>query len=153
TYFVHYDDVQYDKHGWRNRNRVKAPSGYAHWLTVPVRHSGLGFPRILDIEIDGRTPWARKHLGTLRHFYGAASYTTKYLPDLEQVLASRWDRLVDLDLALIELICGWLGLHRPVARVSELGVGGGPTERLIALCRHFGAGRYLTGDAARDYLD
>src|SRR5262249_31594608 len=103
--------------------------------------------------IDGRTPWARKHLGTLRHFYGAASYTTKYLPDLEQVLASRWDRLVDLDLALIELICGWLGLHRPVARVSELGVGGGPTERLIALCRHFGAGRYLTGDAARDYLD
>ena len=39
--FICYDDVQYDKHGWRNRNRIKSPKG-PHWLTVPVRHKGLG---------------------------------------------------------------------------------------------------------------
>src|SRR5262249_59401707 len=78
--FVHYDDVQFDKHGWRNRNRIKSPTGEPHWLTVPVRHSGLGTPPILDVEIDRRSPWARKHVGPLRQFYGAARSPRRCLP-------------------------------------------------------------------------
>lgn len=153
THFVHYDDVQFDKHGWRNRNRVKAPTGQPHWLTVPVRHTGLGFPRIADVDIDRRMPWARKHIGTLRQFYRAAPYATTYLPALEAVLTRDWYRLIDLDLAVIELVCGWLGLQRSTARASDIGVVGTPTDRLIGLCLRLGTGRYLTGAAARDYLD
>jgi hypothetical protein len=33
--FVFYDDVQYDKHGWRNRNRIKTHQGVI-WLSIPV---------------------------------------------------------------------------------------------------------------------
>ena len=65
--FVYYDDVQYDKHGWRNRNRVKSPDGPV-WLTVPIRHHGLQQPSILEAEIDPRAPWARKHLGIIRQY-------------------------------------------------------------------------------------
>ncbi len=72
--FVYYDDVQYDKHGWRNRNRVKAPDG-PQWLTVPVRHHGLGQPRIMDAVIDPRAPWARKHVAhACRQFYAKAPH-------------------------------------------------------------------------------
>jgi hypothetical protein len=151
--FVYYDDVQYDKHGWRNRNRVKSTSGEPHWLTVPVRHSGLEWPSVREVEIDGRTPWARKHIGTLRQFYGKAPFAARYLPELEELLHRPWERIVDLDLALIQKVCSWLGLTAPRYRSSELGVGGERTERLVNLCGRFGADRYLTGDAARSYLE
>jgi hypothetical protein len=149
--FVHYDDVQYDKHGWRNRNRVKGPDG-VHWLTVPVRHSGLDWPIIKDVEIDGRT-WPRKHLGTIKHFYSRAPYLERYVPELEAVLERPWQRLADLNLALVDLVCSWLGLRPTLLRSSELCVSGARSERLVRLCQSVGATRYLSGSAARAYLD
>ena len=148
--FVYYDDVQYDKHGWRNRNRIKTQSG-PRWLTVPVRHSGR--PRILDIEIDARTPWARKHVASLRQAYARAPFLTRYLPALEELLERKWERLVDLDIACANVMAAWFGLQRRIERASALGIDGGRSERLVDLCRHFGATRYVSGDAARAYLD
>ena len=151
--FIFYDDVQFDKHGWRNRNRIKAPDGTPHWLTVPVLHSGRNWPTILEVEIDNRTPWARKHVGTLRQFYRRAPFLDRYLPALEETLQRGWTRLVDLDLAVTGLICEWLALSRPTLRASQLGIAGKQSERLLAMCQHVGAARYLSGDSARDYLD
>jgi len=151
--FVHYDDVQYDKHGWRNRNRVKSSQGHPHWLTVPVLHSGKDWPRVMDVEIDQRSNWPRKHLGTLLQFYGKAPYFKRYFPELEEVLSQPFSRLVDLNLALTGKICSLLGLERQWERSSLLGVPGEKSERLISLCQRFGVTHYLTGDAARDYLD
>lgn len=150
--FVYYDDVQYDKHGWRNRNRIKTQSGPL-WLTVPVRHSGLGLPRIVDVEIDGRAPWARKHIASIRQAYAGAAFLRRYLPELEELLQRPWQRLLDLDLAVAAAMARWLGLSRRIERSSELGIGGERSERLVAICRRFGAAKYVSGDAARDYLD
>ena len=150
--FVLYDDVQFDKHGWRNRNRIKSPAG-AHWLTVPVL-AASGLKRIHEIEIDNRQPWARKHLGTIKQFYAKAPYLKRYLPELEELLAGRrWERLVDVDMAVIEMLCGWIGIEPKWRRSSELGLTGERSERLLNLCLHFGAHRYLSGDAAQTYLD
>jgi WbqC-like protein family len=151
--FIYYDDVQFDKHGWRNRNRVKSPGGAPHWLTVPVLHSGRNWPAILEVEIDNRSAWARKHVGTLRQFYAKAPHLHRYLPELEELLERRWTLLVDLDLAVTELICGWLGLERRMLRASTLGISGKQSERLLALCQHTGVAHYLSGDSAKDYLD
>lgn len=150
--FVYYDDVQFDKQGWRNRNRIKSPSG-PHWLTVPVRHKNLDKTQILDIEIDNRSPWVRKQVGTIAQFYAKAPYLDQYLPELEDFLYQTWDRLVDLDLAVAELMCQWLGLKRKFVRASKLGIEGEKSSRLVAFCRHFSADRYLSGDSAKNYLD
>jgi hypothetical protein len=151
--FVYYDDVQYDKNGWRNRNRVKSPAGEPHWLTVPVRVGSLG-QRVNETEIDNRQPWARKHVGTLRQFYAKAPHLARHLPELEELLAGRrWGLLVELDIAVVALMCRWLGIERETARSSELKVEGERSERLLKLCEHFGARRYLSGNAAQSYLD
>jgi hypothetical protein len=150
--FVYYDDVQYDKGGWRNRNRVKAPHGPA-WLTVPVLHHGLGPQRINEVHIDNRSSWARKHIETVRQLYAGAPFTTRYLPELQDLLERDWDLLAELDIAATDLMLGWLKLRRDFHQASALGVGSGQSERLLTLCRHFGADHYLSGDAARDYLD
>lgn len=150
--FVYYDDVQYDTHGWRNRNRIKTQNGPL-WLTVPVRHSGVGLPRILDVEIDARTPWARKHVTSIRQAYARAPHLSRYLPPLEELLERRWSRLVDLDIACAALMAEWLGVRRRIERSSELDVAGSRSERLLNICRRIGASKYVSGDAARSYLD
>ena len=150
--FVHYDDVRFDKHGWRNRNRVKGPKG-AIWLTVPVFHSGRAGQSILDVEIDDRQDWRRKHLSTVAQSYARAPFIDTVLPRLRIIIERPWLRLVDLDLALIDWLAMEIGIATPCHRASELGVGGDRNERLINLCQHFRATRYLSGNSAQDYLD
>jgi hypothetical protein len=151
--FVYYDDVQYDKHGWRNRNRIKSATGEPCWLTVPVLRSGRGWPRVMEVEIDRTAAWAKKHIGTIRQYYARAPFARRYLPELEEMLHRDWRLLVDLDLAVVELMCRWLAISRPIHRSSELGIGGERSDRLLELCRHFDANRYLSGNAAQAYLD
>lgn len=150
--FVYYDDVQFDKHGWRNRNRIKSPNG-PHWLTVPVLHKGKFGQSNLEVEIDNRQDWARKHIATIRQFYAKSPYLKLYLPELEDVLLSRWNNLVELDLAVVDLMCIWLKIKRKIVRSSELGVTGTQSKRLLRFCQHFGATNYLSGDSAINYLD
>jgi hypothetical protein len=150
--FVYYDDVQFDKHGWRNRNRIKSPNGPT-WLTVPVRHKGLNRPKILDIEIDNRQPWARKQLRTIAQLYANAPFLNNYLPELEEIISYPWTLLVDLDLAVTAAIIRWLGVECAIHRSSELNIGGERNERLINICNHFKADHYLSGDSAKSYLD
>ena len=151
--FIFYDDVQYDKNGWRNRNRIKSTTGEPHWLTVPVRVYSLT-QRLIETAIDNRAPWARKHVGTIRQFYAKAPHLNRYLPELENLLRGRnWELLCDLDLTVIKLMCQWLGLEREIMRSSELLITGDGSERLVNFCLHVGANHYLSGNAAHEYLD
>lgn len=150
--FVHYDDVQFDKHGWRNRNRIKTPNGPL-WLTVPVRHHGKGKPKINETLIDATSKWQQKHIASLKQYYAKAPHAQRYLPELEELLCRQWENLADLDIAVAGVMAGWFRLEAPRVRTSWLGIGGVRSERLIALCQHYGATRYLSGDAASDYLD
>lgn len=150
--FVYYDDVQFDKHGWRNRNRIKTPAG-PMWLTVPVRHHGQGQPKILDIQIDATSNWSRKHVASLKQYYAKAPHARRYLPEIEELLSRPWTHLGELDIALAGLMAQWLKIPPPTIRASTLGIEGSQSERLVALCRHFGATRYLSGNAANAYLD
>jgi hypothetical protein len=151
--FVYLDDVQFDKHGWRNRNRIKGPGGPV-WLTVPVRVSGLEQPVIRDVEIDAtQRRWATKHLQALRQHYGRCPHFDWLYPDLEACLTQSWTRIADLDITLTQRLAGKLGLQRRTHRSSELAVPDDRCGRLIDLCRRMECGFYYSGAAARDYLD
>jgi hypothetical protein len=150
--FVVYDDVQYDKHGWRNRNRIKTPQG-PQWLTVPVLTHGQGKPTNRDVRIQTHELWRRKHLQALRTHYGRAPAFAEIFPRIEDWLSKEWEYLWELNLAGLHLVCAMLGLQRDIRLASALGIGGGQTERLVRICQVLGAGHYLSGDAARAYLD
>lgn len=149
--FVLYDDVAFDKHGWRNRNRIKSPNGPL-WLTVPVHVDFLG-QKIMDVQIDNSKPWAKKQLSSIKQLYAAAPYLKSYYQDLSNILEQGWDNIVDLDIALVNQFCAWLGIERRIVRSSELEIGGERSERLANLCSHFGANHYLSGTAAKSYLN
>lgn len=150
--FVYYDDVQYDKHGWRNRNRIKTTSG-PQWLSVPVRWKGLGWPSIKEVTIDNRSSWARKHRQSLKTNYSKARFFDYLFPDLERLLLQEWRWLLELDVAATAVLLNKLGLKRNILFASDLDVVGEKSERLLNICLALGAKTYLSGAAARDYLD
>lgn len=153
--FVFYDDVQYDKHGWRNRNRIKTAQG-TQWLTIPVRAKGNVEEGVrLDQVRTAEAPdWARKHATTIRQSYGKAPCFGETWRALEAFWAERTELLVDMTIPTTIAMAKLLGIERTrFVRSSELPVGGGKTERLVNLVRHVGADRYLSGPSAKDYLD
>ncbi len=150
--FVLYDDVQYDRRRWRNRNRLKTPTGPG-WLTVPVEQKGKYDQIIRDVKIDNTRPWRKKHLGAVATYYRKAPYFEKLFPQLEEIISKDWEYLWELDLALIEWLNRVIEIGTPVRMASELGVPGLKSERLLNICRKLGADQYYTGAAARHYLD
>ena len=153
--FVFYDCVQYDDHGWRNRNQIKTGQGL-QWLTIPVKSKGVhagGVP-IKDVPIVWTTAWNAKHFRSLQQSYGKAPFFDHYAPLLERFYARRDVLLADFTCSLTEAIAHELGLARTrFVRSSELPTEGRRTERLLSILRHLGASYYISGPSAKDYLE
>ena len=150
--FVFYDDVQFDKESWRNRNRIKGPCG-AQWLSVPVLTSGQNWPSNRDVRIDNSAPWRRKHLRSLEQHYARAPYFADYIPMFSELYERTWTYLIDLNVAAFYLMAEMIGIRRPIRFSSELQVGGGKVERLVNICRAIGADAFYEGAAGRAYID
>jgi len=153
--FVFYDDVQYDKHGWRNRNRIKTASG-TQWLTIPVSAKGNvnGGLLLTDTRVVWTQDWPRKHLQTLKQSYARAPHFGEYAPMLDEFYARRPELLIDFTIDLTIALARILGIAKTrFLRSSELGVSGTKTERLVRICEHVQATHYLSGPSAREYID
>lgn len=151
--FVLYDDVQYDKNGWRNRNRIKTANGI-QWLTVPVHVDFSERSLVCTVTIDNRTPWRKKHSSSIRINYGKAPFFGHYWPLFEEAYDRQWEMLADLDIYFIEKLLSCLGLSgRQIVRSSTLGIEGDRHNRLLNICRHFDAKVFYEGASGRNYLD
>lgn len=148
--FVFLDDVQYTPRDWRNRNRIKLLNGSCTWLSVPV--VGGRNQLICDVLIDAQQNWQHKHLEAIRHNYGKTPYFDQYFPEIAKLLAETPPRLSDLDIMLTQKISRWLGLKRKFLRASSLGTDGTKDDKLIAIVKSISGTHYLSGPAARDYI-
>jgi hypothetical protein len=153
--FIFYDDVQYDKHGWRNRNQIKTAQG-KQWLTIPVHSKGVteGIP-IKDVRIDWSKPWEKNHLKALTFAYNKTPHFRDYLPLLESFYNRRDDCLADFTIETTILLSRELGIASTrFLRSSELpGIHGIKTDRLIQILKEVGAKHYISGPSARDYVE
>ncbi|MCP1574897.1 hypothetical protein J2S30_003276 [Herbaspirillum rubrisubalbicans] len=150
--FILYDDMQYTRRDWRNRNMIKTPQG-THWMTVPVKVKGKYFQSIRQTELDG-TNWAQNHWKTLLQNYRKAPCFEQTATWLEPLyLGRQYQYLAELNSHLIEAICAQLGVATRISRSSDYVLAEGKTERLVDLCRQANATRYISGPAALDYID
>lgn len=149
--FIIYDDVQYSKGSWRNRNKVKTPNG-AKWLTVPV-NVALG-QRIDDVTIDYHAKdWVGQHRGLLEQALGRAPFYERAVSPWLSAAATRPERLSVLNVALLRDYCELLSITTPFDFSSRYELSGSSTERLVSLLAQVGATSYLSGPAAEAYLD
>jgi len=154
--FIFYDDVSFDKDGWRNRNRIKTAQG-TKWLTIPVtagQHRQLHTTPINQVQICQDQPWKIAHWRTLQHSYAKAAFFKEYASLLEPFYQENSLLLAEFLIKLTQVLTQALGIcHTRFARSSEIGASGTKTERLIGLLTAVGATHYITGPAARSYMD
>jgi hypothetical protein len=149
--FVIYDDVQYSKNGWRNRNRIKTSAG-SRWITVPVRHRSLS-QLICDTEIDDRNDWRATHIRLWDENYSTTPYYQDVLALLGSLGRGGVNTISELNIGLTKAIAAYLGVGTDLILSSELNLGGTKTDRLIELLSKVGATTYLSGPSADAYLD
>ena len=149
--FILYDDMQYTRRDWRNRNLIKTPQG-VQWLTVPVLVKGKYDQKIRDTEIDG-ADWATTHWKALTQNYKRAPHFAEVASWLEPIYGgARFVYLSDLNRRLIEAICTYIGITTRISNSWDYSLEDGKTERLVSLCAQAGGTEYISGPAARDYV-
>jgi len=149
--FVYYDDVQFSKGSWRNRNRIKTARGLS-WLTVPICHDSLS-QLIRETRIDYSRQWIKSHAGLLSQAYRDAPYFQRYFEPFLKLMELRFETISELNRAVNDWLLAELSITTPLRLSSELQTTGKQTDRLIELLKHLGATTYLSGPTARDYLE
>lgn len=151
--YVIYDRMQFVKRHWHNRNRVKSPRG-AEWLTIPVVTKSRYEQPIDEVEVSDHS-WAERHWQTLRgHYARAAGFEAAagWLEPLYEA-AGRESRLARINELFLRAIADRLGITTTILRDDALNATGSKTARLLEVCQQLGATHYLSGPAARSYLE
>jgi hypothetical protein len=151
--FILFDGMQYTRRDWRNRNRVKARGGLV-WLTIPVNVKGHYHQSIRETTVSDPS-WAGRHWETLRHAYARAPYFAEYADRVESLYrrAAGLTHLSEINHLFLTELCDVLGITTRLTRDTDYPPAEGKTGRLVALCQAAGATSYLSGPAARDYVE
>lgn len=149
--FVIYDDIQYSKGSWRNRNQVKTETNLK-WLTVPVKVK-LGLT-IEEILIDyTRKSWQNHQYCLLKESLEYAPFFQDAIQIWQAGIEAENSTISQLNVSLIKLICTYLQITTPIVMSRNYTVTGRKAERLIQLLKKVDATVYLSGPNAQAYLD
>ncbi|EIS3745144.1 WbqC family protein [Aeromonas hydrophila] len=150
--FVLYDDMQFTKRDWRNRNKIKTPQG-PQWVTVPVIVKGRYEQKIKDTVIDG-VSWADVHYKYFFQNYKRAAYFDDVMNLLYPFyIDKKFTHISQLNKSIIEAICKYLDISTKISTSMDYNLVDGKTERLVDLCQKVGAEEYVSGPSARCYID
>jgi hypothetical protein len=148
--FILYDDVQFTKNDWRNRNKIKTPRG-VEWLSIPVGKHISG--RIRDIELPDND-WREKHWAKLEDNYRESPHFEEIADLLRLVYLKRQQtHLSGFNRELIEWVCRYLGITTKISNSWDYTLIEGKAARLADLCIQAGGAEYVSGPAAKDYIE
>jgi len=149
--FVLYDDMQYTKNDWRNRNKIKTQNGL-QWLTIPVKQESLA--QKINETVITQPNWNVQHWKSLAQNYAKAPHFKAYKEQFENLyMNATQTHISEINRYFIDAINAILGIKTVIRDSREFVLADGKSERLLALCQELGATTYLSGPAASDYLD
>ena len=151
--FVFYDDVQYTKKDWRNRNKIKTAAGLL-WLTIPVLVKNKFDQRIMDVRVNG-SDWKKKHLKSILFNYKKAAYFDElhdFLIDLYETADSPF--LNEINYSFLGKICDYLGIHTTFKFSFDYTLDDSDrTGRVVDLCRQLDATHLVNGPKAKQHMN
>lgn len=150
--FVLYDDMQYTKCDWRNRNRIKTPAGM-QWLSIPVKVKGKYIQKISEAEVTDQY-WRKKHWQSIKQNYVKSPFFNEYSPLFEALYLSDTDhRLSQINYNFLKAVSGLLGITTRFIWSSEFELQGDKSQKLLHICQDLQATHYISGPSALDYLE
>jgi hypothetical protein len=150
--FVLYDDMQYTRRDWRNRNYIKTPNGLK-MITIPVQVKNRYLQKIKETKVSDLS-WTKKHWASIMHSYSGTKHFSNYRDVFEPLyLECREEFLSRINFRFIEAVCLILGIETKISWSMDYELVDGKTERLVGLCKSADATHYISGPAARDYIE
>ena len=147
------DDVQFPMGTtWTSRNRFKHDQGM-FWMTIPVWKKGLGLQRISQVRICREGRWTYKHLESIRAAYGNAPYLADHLDFVTEMFSDRFERLLDLDMAIIRYLMECLRIETRLVLLSQLAVTGKGTDLLVGICKAMNATVFMAQKQAGRFFE
>lgn len=150
--FVFLDEVQYTRRDWRNRNKIVTAKG-TQWLTIPVNTKGKYHQKVCETLISD-DQWRFSHLKQLAQHYGKAAHFNEVYPIIES-----WykeipsDNLSVVNKFLCKQVCNFLKIKTKILCSSDFELSTDPSQRLAMICEQSGSNLYVSGPAAKTYLN
>ena len=149
--FVFYDDVNFIKRGWINRNKI----------LINGRESLISFPcikesqnkEIREVEIDLKNPQYQKILKSIYLSYKNAPYFSKVFSMIEECFESDSQTISDLAILSIKLTCNYLGLKAEFEISSQnfnQTKSLGKADRLIKIANIKKADKYINAPGGKE---
>jgi hypothetical protein len=152
THLVLYDDMQYTKRDWRNRNKLITPQG-PKWLSIPIDVKGKYYQKINEAQINDIN-WGHNHWNFIKNNYIKSPYFKEYQHHfIDLYLNPSSPYLSDINLDFIKKIITLLEIEIKVISSKEFNLKGDKTEKLVNVCKELNAEKYYTGPAAQNYMD
>jgi len=150
--YVVYDDMQYTKRDWRNRNYIKTEQGLK-WLSIPVEVSGKYFQQINETKISDKN-WNSSHWSQIESAYKKAPYFKEFGPWIKELyMNANFAYLTEINTFFLTEFCQFLGIQTKFRDSREFQLPEGKTEKLLSICKELNTNEYFTGPAARNYMD
>lgn len=150
--FVIYDDMQYTRRDWRNRNVIKTAVGN-QWLTIPVVVKGKYLQKINETQISD-PDWNKKHWNVIREHYSKAPYFNDFKDFFKDLYLDTTETfLTDINFRFLKAICEILEIQTNFRFSSEFDLKEERSERLVAICKELNGTDYYSGPAAKSYMD
>ncbi len=155
-FFIIYDEVQYTKNDWRNRNLIKTDKGKL-WLTIPCKVKGENFQSISDVIVSNNH-WRKKHWLSLSNYYRKSEFFASYKDIFQKIYnQNNIESLSEINISFIKEIKNILGIDTKIINSSEIPRKKesykNPTTRLVEICDALNASSYKSGPAAKKYFD
>jgi len=151
--FVVYECVQYTKNDWRNRNQILEIDGRLRWLSIPIRQYSM-HQNFMDTRVSHHE-WAQSHYNILRQRFSRTYGWILWQDDIKILYekASQLKYLFEINRLFLKWTARALGITTEIAFLDTYPIYDDPNERLISILKDFGANRYLSGPAAKSYLN
>ncbi len=150
-HFIYLDDVQFIRRGWQHRDQVKTKGG-ATWLTLTLQ-KGDYHQQIKDVLLSSDGKWIDGNINLIQQSYSKAPYFELVFPRVEAIYRGGHTRMIDFNLAFLNLAMDILGINVRTSFASNYGLTSASSQRLLDLVLAVGGDNYLTGTGSRDYLD
>jgi len=149
--FVFFDDVQFEKQSWQNRNKIIIGSK-EHWLSIPVKRKGLA-TIIKDVVVDDTQRWRKKHISAISQNYCSSEHYNKLKLVLDIINDSAQSNLADINMNIINALCKILLIKKEFIRSSELACTGTRSEKLVNIIKKLNCNRYLSPIGSKNYIE
>jgi hypothetical protein len=145
--FVIYDDVQYIKQGWVNRNRAVI-GNTSQYFTVPLQKASSN-QLIKETRVNHKQfeYWIKKFSKSIVQSYSKAKNVDVGFTILEEIEKNykEFDSIDQLDEYLIKWVIEYLGIKTEIIKSSKefdnANLSG--AERVIDICKRMNANRYI----------